>query len=137
MSEEKTMLDLSDDLQGDLDFEVIPAGTEAELRIREASIQDGKKPETENLLAILEPVEFSKADLLYVYMGIPNENDDERTRTNKARRIDIFYRAFAVDGSAAVDLKTDLPGLTGFAIIDVDEYEGIMRNRVKRFVAPK
>lgn len=81
---------------------------------------------------ILVPVSEPTAQAVYEYLILPAEDDDERKKNGKLRRIKDFTRAFSVPNPNDVATWT---GATGWAIVGVqsDPQYGD-KNRIQKYV---
>lgn len=67
------------------------------------------------------------------YLSLPSPDDDVKVSKRKRRNIKFFYEAFGIDTSEGINLNA-IQGLTGAAILGIDEYLGVQKNVIKKFV---
>ena len=132
--EEQTLLDY--DLTGD-DLEFVPAPADTETRVRIARTAIKTSSVGNNLQVIMELPDFPDSEDIFYTVWLPQPNDTPTELKRKKLDLRKFYQAFSIDFSGPVDYKTDLPGATGWAIVGQEEYNGILRNKIKSFVIPK
>jgi len=132
MTEENSLLNY--DVGDSIDFEPVPADTEAKVRIRSA---DRKHAEEGRIQIILELLEFPNADDVFYTLWVPRKDDDEKQRRRTSIGLRKFYRAFGIDYSQPVNINQDVIGATAWAILTTEEWEGVPRNKIKTFIAEK
>jgi len=133
MNEQGSLLDVNfDDVY---DFELIPDGTEVELRISTAEIALSKSQNPMLHVKLSDPTN-PKVDDIHHYIILPIADADmDPTVINKRKmRLRDFYVCFDVDTNHPVDVSRDLPGQTGICIVGVDPSDMGDRNIVKSFV---
>jgi hypothetical protein len=130
MDGEDDLLDL--DLEEDLEFEVLSADTEAQLTVLESEIYESQSG-NRTLHVTFEPTGNDNVDDIHIYMGLPVESDRPKDRRRKRRRIKAFCQAFDAPISGPLNPKA-LSGLTGVALLGVEEFEGTERNSIRKFV---
>lgn len=128
-----TLLDF--DLGDDLAFEPAPAEEEVQFHIEKAFKKESKAGE--NLSVVMALVDYPEADVIYYTVWLPQPSDEPRDVKRKLIGLKTFYEAFGIDHSGPVDMEADLKGALGWGIVGQEEYQGVVRNTVKKLVAPK
>jgi len=132
--DENTILEY--DLNDTVEPTVLPADTEAELRIVNVRI-DNDKNGYPYMMPFFEVANDPYAKEFSHFLRLPHDEQDAKQLNNTKRRLKIFYDAFGIDYSRGVNPSEDLPGKTGWAILGMREsdFSGEEENYVKRFVA--
>ena len=132
MSEENNLLNY--DLSGiDDNFEPAPADEEARVRIRGVLPPKDRGP----INLILELPDFPDAPDFF-YPIWPARADDS-LKDQKAALIKVrkTANAFGIDTSLPFNWKDDGVGQEAYAILTIDEWEGVPRNKIKAFSTKK
>lgn len=122
-------------LDDDLTIETHPDSTEVTLRI--IAIEGdyiGKTGKKSIHVTFDDPANPDTIDDIDIYLGKPEAGDTPKVSKKKRSRIREFFLAFGIDTSGQVDGQECL-GLNGDAILGVDEYEGRLKNTIRRFVS--
>jgi len=121
-------------LDEDLDIDIHPDGTEATLRIIAMDGNyEGQSGKKSIHVTFDDPNYPDTIDDIDIYIGKPDENDSQKVSKKKKARIRAFYVAFGIETSGEVDEQACI-GLTGDAILGVDDWEGRQKNTIRRFV---
>lgn len=137
MSEQ--FVDLTDvNLEDTFEPEVLPKDEEAELRVISMLI-DRDKNGKRYMMPFFESTDNMRVKEFGDYMPFPNKDlMNEKELNNAKLRIKDFGLAFDVDFSSPIDIKQELVGKTGWAILGVgDGQDGNPINKIKRYVTPK
>ena len=107
---------------------------EYQLRIMSAEVKTSQKTGGNYLGVRLEVVDEVAKDINHVIM-LPSSTMSEKETIIAKTRLKYFYESFGIDYSAgSVNLET-VVGLTGFALLTVEESDQYGRqNRVKQFL---
>lgn len=107
---------------------------EYQLRIMSAEVKTSQKTGGNYLSVRFEVADEVAKDINHVIM-LPASTMSEKETIVAKNRLKYFYDAFGVDySSGSVNLET-LPGLTGYALLTVEETDQYGRqNRVKQFI---
>ena len=132
--DENTILEY--DLNDTVEPTVLPADTEAELRIVNVRI-DNDKNGYPYMMPFFEVSNDPYAKEFSHFLRLPHDEQDAKQLNTTKRRLKNFYDAFGIDYSRGVNPSEDLPGKTGWAILGMREsdFSGEEENYVKRFVA--
>jgi len=133
MSEE--FVDLSNTALNDT-FEptVHPAGEEAVLRIV-SFLKSQDKNGNDYMMPFFEIIDDAYAKEFGDYMPLPNAGMSPKEVNKSKLRILSFSKAFDIDFSQPLDIKNDIVGKTGWAILGVKtDQEGEPINSIKKFV---
>ena len=72
------------------------------------------------------------------FIGLPYDGMDEKRAKRSKWRLRCFKECFGIDPSAKVNLRDDLPGLTGWAILGLGEDPQYgEQNFIRKYIAPK
>jgi len=118
------------------DIPELDAVTEGEyqLRIMSAEVKTSQKTGGNYLSVRFEVADEVAKDINHVIM-LPDNSKSEKEVIVAKNRLKYFYEAFGIDYiSGSVNLET-LPGLTGYAMMTVEESDQYGRqNRIKQFI---
>ena len=122
-------------LDEDLSIDIHPDGTETTLRIIDIEANyEGQSGKKSIHVRFDDPNNPDTIDDIDIYIGKPGEDDSAKTSKRKRSRIKEFYLAFGFELSGQIEASSCI-GLTGDAILGVEEYEGRRKNTIKSFVA--
>jgi len=107
---------------------------EYELQITRAEAVDLDQGNKARIQLICEVVGEPAADSIYYTLWYPNEDDSDKQRDRKINYIANFMESLGLDSDVSeIDLD-DWIGSKFDAILDIEEYEGTERNRIKKVV---
>jgi len=136
----KSLLDFNmDDVPDPI---VVPPKEEYQLKIIKATEKPGKKDPTRTVLHLMMKIEGEpNAKTVMESIAYSKEDDPEENALIMDRSLKNFMLGFGInkkhlDKDAAGEFH-GFKGLTGWAILDVDTYEGEQRNKVSRYIEPK
>lgn len=105
---------------------------EYELQVMNAEALDLDQGKKARINVRCEVVGEPTADDVYHTLFYPNEEDSEKQRNRKLNSIADFMEALGLDPDVSeIDLE-DWTGQKFTAILDVEEYDGQERNRIKK-----
>ena len=133
MAEE--FIDLSGvDLENTYEPTVADAGTEAELRVI-SFLKDKDKNGTDYIMPFFEILEDPYAKEFGDYMPLPNSSMNPK-ELNKAKiRLKEFSTAFGINLQGTLDVKNDVVGKTGWAILGHGkDRDGGKINNIRRYM---
>ena len=131
-SEDTLIEDLG--LDEDLSIEIHPEGAEVTLRIIDMEANyEGQTGKKSIHVRFDDPNAPDTIDDIDIYIGKPSDDDTVKSAKGKKRRIKEFFLAFGIDTSGTVDVPACI-GLTGDAILGVEEFEGRRKNTIKSFI---
>lgn len=118
------------------ELDAMPEG-EYQLRILGAEVKTSQKTGGNYLGIRLEVVDETAKDINHVIM-LPTSNQTEKETIVAKNRLKYFYDAFGIDYSGGSVNLESVVGLTGFALLTVEESDQYGRqNRVKQFIAAR
>ena len=129
-------LNLSDvDLTDVFEPTVAQKGTEAELRI--ISMLPGIDKNGNNfIMPFFEIMDEPYSKEFGDYLPLPNDSMSPKERNNAKLKLIAFSTAFDIDLSGELDIKNDIVGKTGWAILGVGkDKEDQPNNKISKYVA--
>jgi len=124
------------------DIELIPNGTETQVRVITLEVRTSKK-DNEYLNIRLDTPEFENVDEIYDMVMLPGQGEDKKQTNRRLLQLRDLLAAFGVDiGDGNVDLQSlidnqSLVGSTAFAILKIDSSGDRPRNQIARYVVPQ
>jgi len=134
MSEE--FLDLSGvNISDTFERTVKPAGEETELRIV-SFLSDVNKNGNRYIMPFFEPTDDACCKEFGDYIELPHEGMSPKEDNNAKLKLQGLSAAFEIDFSSQLDIKNDVVGKTGWAILGVgkDARDGSSVNTIKKYV---
>lgn len=121
-------------LDDDLTIETHPDNSEVTLRITLMELYKSETSGNVSLHVIFDdPDNPETIDDIHNYLGMAQEDDDVKTSKKKRKRMRAFFQCFGISTGGSVDMVS-CRGLTGPCILGQEEYNGEMKNTIKRFV---
>lgn len=121
------------------ELKVAEANREYELKIEAAEIKESKGDKTagQNMLNIRCSIP-SEPDTQQVFeiIMLPSKDADEEQNNQRRRQMKRFVEALGWDLSRGFNIE-ELVGETFWAILDIEQYQGEDKNRIKRYLAPQ
>jgi hypothetical protein len=121
------------------ELKTVEPNREYELRIEGAEIKESKGEKTagQSMLNIRCSIP-SEPDTQQVYeiVMLPHGDADEEQNNQRKRQLKRLLESIGLDISRGFNID-ELVGLTFWAILDVETYQGEDRNRIKRYMAPQ
>jgi len=115
---------------------IVPGGEEYQLHVQTAELGQNKDQTRDMITVMLTVVGNPTALPVFEYLAIPNPDDAPNTQYLMKLRIKQFLQAFDVDVDNPGE-PGDWVGKEGWAVLKVDEYEGVTRNKVSRYIVKK
>jgi len=116
------------------DRKPVPAGEQYRLLITKAEYVDNAAGDGKNIRVILEIADPPyPTENIFHYLALPKDSDDGIKVERKKRMIKEFLQAFDMDPAMPPE-PIDWAGKEGWAILGVEEFEGVLSNRVKRLI---
>ena len=133
MSEE--YVDLSSvDLDDTHEETVIEAGTESELRIV-SFLKDKDKNGKDYIMPFYEIMDDPYSKEFGDYMPLPTGDMSPKEKNKSALRMRAFAEAFDISFAGSLDVKNDVIGKTGWAILGIGkDQDGNEINRIRKYV---
>ena len=128
-------IDLSDiNFDDTWESTVAQKGTEAKLRIIYMT-KGIDKNQNDYILPFFELVEDNHNKEFGDYMPLPSERMSPKELNKAKERIAAFAQAFEIDLSQTLDIKNDVVGKTGWAILGIgDDQDDQPTNKVNKYV---
>lgn len=101
-------------------------------QVQSAELKEAEKG-GEYLQVILRPINTPNADDIFDRLMLPRPGDDARTRRFFELRLKGFNGAFGVDLDS-MDSPSQLVGAQGDALVRTDQYQGVDRNEIAKYV---
>ncbi len=120
------------DLANVPDQEPVESG-EYELQVLSCEVADSKSG-GKNLVVVFKILNAPNALNVFRYYSLPTPQDDAEKQLRKRRFIKEFAQALSLEPSM---LAEQAKGATCFAILTEEEYEGQVRNVIKKFIMPR
>lgn len=123
----------------DLDLENVPEESavpegEYELRIVDAKDHVSKTSGKPSINVVFVIDSEPNSQLIYHYMSLPTPDDDDRSSNSKKRRIKDFLTVFGLSPQSEYE---EWIGLTGWALVEVDDRTEEPRNAIRRFIVAR
>jgi len=114
---------------------IIPAGTEAKLRIV-SFLKDKNKNNEDYIMPFYEVLDDPYCKEFGDYMALPNDSMSPKEQNRSKLRIKTFKDTFDISFSGTLDIKNDIIGKEGWAILGVGkDQDGNEINRIRRYVS--
>ena len=118
------------------ELKILDDGDEVQLRVVSAELGKSKKDKAQLVIRLDSP-DDPLVDDMYLYLTWPTEDlkqEDPKKFTKSVRYLNDFWACFGIDATSGVDIANDLVGSRGWCLIGQEEYEGQMKNKIKKFV---
>jgi len=133
MTEE--FIDLSGvDLTDTYEPTVHPDGEEAELRIV-SFMKNQDKNGNDFVMPFFEIMDDPYSKEFGDYLPLPNEGMSPKEKNAATLKLLSFSEAFSIDFGGQLDIKNDIVGVTGWAILGVGkDQDGNPTNKIRKYV---
>jgi hypothetical protein len=129
------VIDLSGvDMSETFEPTVQPDGTEAELRIV-SFLKDSDKNGHDYIMPFFEVAEDPYSVEFGDYIRLPDGDMSPKEKNKAILRMQQFGEAFGIDFSQQLDIKADIVGQTGWAILGIGkDQDGNPTNKIRKYV---
>jgi len=120
-------------------LKVLDEGAEVKLRVVSAELAPSKAGKLQ-LTVRLDCPDDELVDDIYLYITWPTQDlkaSDPKKFVKSVNYLNDFWSCFGIDASQGVDVARDLVGATGWLLVGQEEYEGKMKNKVKKLILPR
>lgn len=111
----------------------VPGGEEYQLKIVSGKVNPSKDGARSVLQVGFEILDHPTAQSVFEHYSFPNESDEDKTVYMMKLNLKQFMQAFGIDPGNPGNPE-DWKGLTAWAFLKMDEYDGRPMNRVSRWI---